>query len=350
MGTVADVVPLVDENRVLVRHGLGSLKQQPTLGMATMMGLVGLDQKRELESEDIGFVLGPRLNAAGRLGQAQLGVELLTTDRADRALELAKYLEGLNESRQKLERSIYRAANKQAKEEFDPTADAALVLAERGWHPGVIGIVAGRLAEKYHRPVVMISLDPLGVKPGSGSARSVPGFNLHAALEACTEHLLSHGGHVAAAGLTIDDAKLEDFRADFLEHAAAEITEAQRLGELHIDAEAPLSAFTLGVVQQIERMSPFGQSNPRPLLSTNDVTLAEPPRVIGSGGNHLSLKLKQHAVTLRAVAFGGGDWADDLAAVSGPINIAFRPVINSFRGRRSVELHLVDWHNGHSQE
>ncbi len=146
--------------------------------------------------------------------------------------------------------------------------------------------------------------------------------------------------------MRIDPAKLESVRADFLEHASAEITEDQRLGELHIDAEAPLSAFTLRVVQEIERMSPFGQSNPRPLLCTNDVTLAEPPRLIGSGGNHLSLKLTQHTVTLRAVAFGGGDWADDLAAASGPIDIAFRPVINTFRGRRSVELHLVDWHNG----
>ena len=343
MGTVADVVPLIDENRVLVRHGLVSIKNQPGLGLASLMGITELDSKPALDSEDIGFVLGPRLNAAGRLGQAQLAIELLITDRPDRAEELARYIHGLNESRQKLERSIYLAANKQAKEQFNPKEDAALVLADRGWHPGVIGIVAGRLAEKYHRPVVLIAQDQLGVKPGTGSARSVPGFHLHAALAQCSEYLVGHGGHAAAAGLTIEDRQVDEFRSAFCEIAEQEITEELRVAELNIDAEAPLSAFTLRVVDQIEQLGPFGQANTRPLLCTSGVSLAEPPRTIGSGGNHLALKLTQHNVTLRAVAFGGGEWAEDLAAVNEPLDIAFRPVINTFRGRRSVELHLADW-------
>lgn len=343
MGTVADVVPLVDENRVLVRYGLSSLKEKPGVGLDALMKLAELDRKPYLDAEDIGFALGPRLNAAGRLGQAQLGVELLVTDRPDRAEELARYINGLNESRQKLERGIYLAASKQAKDTFDPSCDAALVLAERGWHPGVIGIVAGRLAEKYHRPTVLIALDPLGVKPGTGSARSVPGFDLHAALCRCGEYLVAHGGHAAAAGLTIEQSQVEAFRAAFCELAAEEIREELRVAELRIDAEAPLSAFTLKVVGQIEQLAPFGQSNARPLLCTSGVTLAEPPRQIGASGNHLALKLTQHNVTLRAVAFGGGEWAEELAGVSAPLDVAFRPVINSFRGRRSVELHLVDW-------
>ncbi len=342
LGTVADVVPLVDENRVLVRHGLNSLAACPTLGIETLMRITKLDGKGQLDSEDIGFTLAPRLNAAGRLGQPQLAVELLITDKPDRAEELAQYIDGLNSSRQSLERSILRAAGKQAKEQFDPAGDSALVLADHGWHPGVIGIVAGRLAERYHRPVVMISWDNLGIKPGVGSARSVPGFNLHAALEACDEHLIKHGGHAAAAGLSIEEDKLDEFRAAFCEIASTEINEANRVAELTIDAESPLSAFTLQTVGQIDRLSPFGQSNPRPLLCTTDVTLAEPPRAIG-GGHHLSLKLSQHGVTLRSVAFGGGEWADDLNALDGPIDIAFRPMINTFRGRRSVELQLVDW-------
>ncbi len=343
MGTVADVVPLVDENRVLVRHGLVSLKDKPGLGLQALMKITELDTKPFLDSEDIGFTLGPRLNAAGRLGQAQLAIELLITDRADRAEELARYIDGLNESRQKLERSIYLAANKQVQEQFHPQEDAALVLADRLWHPGVIGIVAGRLAEKYHRPVVLIAQDQLGVKPGTGSARSVPGFHLHAALGRCGEYLISHGGHAAAAGLTIDDRQVELFRNAFCEVAEQEITEELRVAELSIDAEAPLSAFTLKVVDQIERLGPFGQSNLRPLLCASGVSLAEPPRTIGSGGNHLALKLTQHNVTLRAVAFGGGEWADELAGVRGPLDVAFRPVINTFRGRRNVELHLADW-------
>ncbi len=182
IGTVADIVPLVDENRIIVHHGLRSLREWPTLGVAALMKLTKLDQKPCLECEDIGFTIGPRLNAAGRLGQAQLGVELLTTERTDRAAALAEYLHELNGSRDSLERSIYLSANKQIQENFDPENDSALVLAGRGWHAGVIGIVAGRLAEKFHRPVVLIAQDDVGVKPGIGSVRGAPGCSVHEAL------------------------------------------------------------------------------------------------------------------------------------------------------------------------
>jgi single-stranded-DNA-specific exonuclease len=343
LGTVADVVPLVDENRVLVRHGLKSLRERPGMGIAALMKLTGADQQPALSSEDIAFKLAPRLNAAGRLGQATLGIELLTTDSADRASALAAYLHELNGSRESLERSIYLAANKQATERFDPEGDSALVLADRGWHPGVIGIVASRLAEKFHRPVVLIAFDALGVKPGIGSARSVSGFNLHAALAACSDHLLSHGGHAAAAGLKIEESKLDSFRGQFCEQVACEIAPEARVAELRIDAEVPFSALTSASVADIERMAPFGHSNPRPLLCTSNVTLTEPPKRIGGGERHLSLRLDQHGVQLRAVAFGGGDWASDLAQVGGPIAVAFRPFVNHFRGRKSVELQVCDW-------
>ncbi len=343
LGTVADVVPLVDENRILVSHGLASLKGQPTLGLAALGRVAGLDKKPELDAEDIAFTLAPRLNAAGRLGQAQLAVELLVTDKPDRAEELARYVDQLNASRQTLERSISLAASKQIKERFDPAGDAALVLAERGWHQGVIGIVAGRLAEKHHRPVVLVSWDAMQVKPGVGSGRSVPGFNLYAALEACSHHLLSFGGHAAAAGLHIEEDRIDAFRAEFCEYAAAEMTEQERVAEIRIDAEAPLAAFTLQTVQQIERLSPFGQGNARPLMCASGVSLAGPPKAMGDGGRHLSMTLAQHEVRLRAVAFGGGEWLDELLTVGGPVDVAFRPVINTFGGRRSVELHLVDW-------
>ncbi|MCE5303711.1 MAG: single-stranded-DNA-specific exonuclease RecJ [Planctomycetaceae bacterium] len=349
LGTVADVVPLVDENRVLVHHGLKSLATRPTLGLATLMRLAkvepqrGPDGRMQLEAESLAFQLAPRLNAAGRLGQPQLAVELLVTDRADRADELARYIDGLNATRQTLERSMQLAASKQAKESFDPVEDAALVLADHGWHPGVIGIVAGRLADRFHRPVVMISLDNTGLRPGIGSARSVPGFNLHEALADCGEHLIAHGGHAAAAGLKIEERQLAEFRNAFCDVAAARISTEQRVAELFIDVEAPLSAFTLQTVQQIERLSPFGQGNARPLLCASGASLAGPPKPMGPNGQHLSLQLSQHGVTLRAVAFGVGDQAEQLAAVDGPLDVAFRPVINRFRGRQSVELHLVDW-------
>ncbi len=343
LGTVADVVPLVDENRVLVRHGLVSLARRPTLGMATLMQVAGIDGKQCLDSDDLAFTLAPRLNAAGRLGQPQLAVELLVTDRPERAKELAQYIDELNSTRQSLERSIQLAATKQVKEQSNLDSQPALVLAERGWHPGVIGIVAGRLADKFHRPVVLVAWDSMGVKPGIGSARSVPGFDLHAALQACDEFLLSHGGHAMAAGLKIEEDKFPGFRAAFCEAAAAELGAVPREGELLIDAESPLSAFTLQAVEQIERLAPFGPANVRPLLCTSEVTLAEPPRTIGNGGHHLALKLTQYGITFRAVAFGGGEWLEQMTALDGPIDIAFRPVINTFRGRHNVELHLVDW-------
>jgi single-stranded-DNA-specific exonuclease len=352
LGTVADVVPLVDENRVLVHHGLESLARCPTLGVATLMKIAKIDPKingdgkPRLNSEDIGFALAPRLNAAGRLAQAQLGVELLVTDRPDRALELAQYIDQLNGSRQTLERSMHLAAKKQIEEQFNEADDPAFVLAERGWHAGVIGIVAGRLAEKYHRPVVLIALDAMGTRRGIGSARSIPGFDLHAALEACDECLLAHGGHAAAAGLKIDEDKVAVFRTAFCELAASEISEQQRVADLLIDAEFPLSAFTPRTVHQIERLAPFGQHNSRPLLCATGAMLDGPPKVIGAGGRHLSLRLAQHGVSLRAVAFGGSEWAEPMAALDRPFDIAFRPVINTYQGRHNVELHLVDWREG----
>jgi single-stranded-DNA-specific exonuclease len=343
IGTVADVVPLVDENRILVHHGLTSLKHRPTLGLAMLMKLTKVDQKPALDCEDIGFTLAPRLNAAGRLGQAQLGVELLTTASNERATALAEYLHELNSSRDSLERSIYLAANKQLQDQFDADNDAALVLAGRGWHPGVIGIVAGRLAEKHHRPVVLIAQDDLGVKPGIGSVRGAPGFLVHEALAACTELLISHGGHAAAGGLKIEDAHVEAFRSAFCEYAGQQICDAQRVAELWIDGETVLSALTLAAVQQIERLAPFGHANHRPLLCASDVRLIEPPKKIGGTGRHLSMRLEQHGARLRGVAFGGGEWFDELAGIGQSLNVAFRPVINTFNGRRTVELHITDW-------
>jgi len=343
LGTVADVVPLVDENRVLVRHGLNSLREHPCPGIAALLSLTGIDTNAALSSEDIAFKLAPRLNAAGRLGQATLGVELLVTDSADRAQTLAAYLHELNGSRESLERSIYLAANKQATEQFDPEGDAALVLSGRGWHPGVIGIVAARLAEKFHRPAVLIAFDPLGVKPGIGSARSAGGFDLYAGLSACAEHLQSHGGHAAAAGLKIEEDRLDAFREQFCEIATAEMSAVARQPELKIDAEVPFSALTKQAVCDIERLAPFGHSNPRPLLCTSNVTLGADPKPVGGGGRHLSLQLVQHGVQLKAIAFGGGDWVDALSQSTGPIAVAFRPFVNQFRGRRSVELQVCDW-------
>ncbi len=343
IGTVCDVVPLLDENRILVRYGLDALKTQPTVGVAALLRATKLIDKPHLEGEDLGFTIGPRLNAAGRLGQAEIAIELLTTESTQRADTIAKYLDELNQQRQSLERSIMRSATKQIKATADYESAPAFVLADTDWHAGVIGIVAGRLAEKYHRPVVVIAGDPLGVKPGIGSARSVPGFDLHAAFIRCSEFLESHGGHAAAAGCRVRPEQVDAFRNAFCEVAAEQISQANRKAELLIDGEATLQMLTRQTVEQIESLAPFGHGNSRPVLCTSDVRLAGVPKRMGSTGRHLSVTFDQHGVKMRAVAFGGGDWEEELAQVDGTLSIAFRPVLNNWQGRVSVEIHLDDW-------
>ena len=343
IGTVADVVPLVDENRILVRHGMESLRAYPVVGVAALMRQAKLHEKAQLECEDLAYAIGPRLNAAGRLGQAEIGIELLTTTCEQRAEKLAIYIEELNQQRQTLERSMSLRAEKQVRDRFDPRRDAALVIADHDWHPGVIGIVAGRLADKHHVPTVVVALDQLGVKAGIGSARSVPGFDLHAALAECAHLLESHGGHAAAAGLRVTEANLPAFRRAFCEVAARELGGGARSLELLVDAETALNCLTRQTVQQIESLAPFGHGNSRPVLCTSNVRLAERPKRMGGSGRHLSMTFDQQGVRMRAVAFGCGDWEQELAAIEGELSIAFRPVINRYRGRVSVEIHLADW-------
>ncbi len=348
IGTVGDMVPLLDENRILVHHGLRSLRANPLPGLLELMKLTKLDRKSNLLSEDVAFTLAPRLNATGRLGQAQLGVELLTSPPGERVASLAQYIEQLNASRDSLQRSVQLAAGKLASADFDPEADPALVLAGVGWHLGVIGVVAGRLAEKYCKPVLVISLNAAGSKPAIGSGRAGgPQFDLHAALCQCSSRLIRFGGHRAAAGLTIAEDQIDHFRNEFYEAVARQGDGSDCVPEILIDAQAPLGQLNLQTVAQIEQLSPFGQGNPRPVLCSSGVTLAEPPRRMGSGERHLTVRLQQQNIQIRAVAFGQGDWCEDLTACEGPIDIAYRPVINEFGGRRNVEIQLVDWRPSH---
>lgn len=343
VGTVADVVPLLDENRILVRHGLTCLQAQPLPGIAALMDVCGLRGKPRLESEDLAFSLAPRLNAAGRFGQAQLAVELLTTPMPPRARQLAEYIHELNRSRESLERSMLLAAQKQIQQQYDAGHDTALVLAGRGWHAGVIGLVAGRLAEKYHRPVILLALDPLGAKPAVGSARAPSGFDLFSALKATADYLVAYGGHASAAGLKIEESQIESFRAAFCEVAEQGRRATEASAELRIDAEGPLCQLTTDTLHQIEQLAPFGHGNPRPLLATTGVQLAAPPRRIGTDQRHLALRFVQRQTSVRGVGFGCAEWAEELAAAQAPLDIVYRPVLNQFSGRQSVELQLVDW-------
>lgn len=344
MGTVADVVPLLDENRVLVTHGLRCILENPSPGLNALMRVAGLTDKSALSAEDIGFQLSPRLNAVGRLEQARLGVELLLTDREDRAEELAQYIDQLNETRKTLQRRIERAAKQQAEANHSDD-DPALVLADQGWNQGIIGIVAGKLAESFKKPVVIISLDESGLQPGVGSARSIPGVNLHEALGECSDLLERHGGHAAAAGLAVRTKNLDAFRTAFCEAVTRQMENGNGGTPLPIDAEIPLAGLSLETVRHIEQLGPFGEGNPRPIFCTGGIELTDPPRTMGKGDLHLLIPLRQGNINKRAVAFfKASDWLADLTAhTDRPIRIAFRAEINHFRGQQSVQLHLVDW-------
>ncbi|MEO1997223.1 MAG: single-stranded-DNA-specific exonuclease RecJ [Planctomycetaceae bacterium] len=342
LGTVADVVPLRGENRVIVRYGLQSLVAQSTPGLQSLLQVCEIGQNSRLRSDDIGFKLAPRINAAGRLGQARLAVELLTTQDAQRGLVLAKYLDELNKTRQSVERKIFKQAKELVADNPAWKDHASLVLSHEKWHPGVIGIVANRVAEHFEKPTVLIAEDRQAeLHPGSG--RSFAGFNLHSGFVACGQHLESYGGHHAAAGLKIRSELISDFRQALHTFTQAHHSINPSDLELQVDAEVRLADVTYRAVCDLDRLGPFGAGNRQPLFVANEVNLDGPPQTMGEGGRHLSLQLTQYGTRLRAIAFGKGDWADALAKVQGPIAISFQPSINSFRGRESVQLQLVDW-------
>lgn len=347
IGTIADVVPLVDENRVLVHFGLASLIERATPGLKALLKVAGLSDRTALQSEDIGFGLAPRINAAGRLGQARLAVELLTTSDTERAAALAAYLDELNKNRQTVERRMLKQAKELVAERPEWHDQRALVLAHEDWHPGVIGIVASRVAEHFQRPAIMISMHGInGLAQGSG--RSFAGFNLHEGLTACRHLLVGYGGHHAAAGLKIQPGGIDDFRVAFSQFVADHHLVKPGEGELIVDAETRLADLTVRSITDLERLGPFGAHNPRPVFVASNVTFASPPKKMGEGERHLSIQVRQFGEMMRGVAFGKGDWADEMNQVTGPISICFQPTINRFQGRERVEFQLLDWHRAES--
>jgi single-stranded-DNA-specific exonuclease len=348
LGTVADCVPLHDENRIFVRHGLARLPHVPSLGLKALLTAAGLHEKATLRATDISFGLAPRLNASSRLGCARLLLELLTTTNHERANTLARFLDGQNEQRQQIERRILTEARAQI-ETLDLEKHPALVLIGPEWHVGVIGIVASRLVEQYARPVLMIALrhergDTAVV--GQGSGRSFADFPLHEALAACDEHLLGHGGHKAAAGFRIQPEKIDAFREQFCAQALTRLGTKPPAPRLTIDAEAPLSALTFGLVKQLDRLEPYGMENRRPLFLTGGLQVTGTPRRVGGGERHLRFQIAQNRKPLWAIAFGHGENLDELMSDQGRCCLAYTPRINEWQGRRSLELEVADFQAG----
>jgi len=344
LGLIADAVPLQDENRALVVNGLKRLREAPSPGIKALFEVSGLEEQTPLRAEDVSFKLAPRLNAAGRLGSARLVVELLTTQSPQRAAELARFLEHLNTRRQQVERSILGRA-RELVEETASAPPAALVLADADWHPGIIGIVASRLVDLYARPVLLVALRQdrnHGKLIGQGSGRSVPGFALHEALASCSSHLLGHGGHAAAAGFTVEPERIDALREAFAAYAANHFQGAPPPQRLVIDAEAPLNLLTTGLVRSLEKLEPYGMGNPRPYFLAADLVVVDPPKKVGGGERHLSFRVRQNQITLRAIAWGMADRAVDLPD-GGPCSLVFTPRLNEWQGFTRVDLEVIDF-------
>jgi single-stranded-DNA-specific exonuclease len=338
LGTIADVVPLVGENRSLAHFGLGGLKTSKLTGLQALIASAGLTGQK-LSSFDVGFKLAPRLNACGRMGHARLAVEMLTTNEVAKAADIATYLEQQNRARQAMEKQIAEQAVAQAIElGYDKEDSRAIVLGQEGWHPGVIGIVASRIVDKFHRPAVMVAMTN---GAGQGSGRSIPGFHLARALHACGEHLETYGGHEMAAGLKVRGEKFEDFREAFRAHAFEQLTPADMVPSLRLDAEAIVPHLTEALVRDLDRLGPFGHGNPRPLLCLRGMEVVQAPKRVGKTGDHLQLQLRQEKRLIKCIGFGFGKLESELR-VGTFVDLAGEPTINEWNGRTSVELEVKD--------
>lgn len=340
IGLIADVMPLRDENRVLVKHGLNRLKQKPTPGLKALLDSSGLGEAASIRAEDIAFKIGPRLNSAGRLGCARIVIELLTTPSEQRAKDLANYLEGQNQQRQFTERKILAEARELALAYADAPA---LVLASADWHAGVIGIVAGRLVEQFAKPTLLIAI---GTDEATGSGRSIPGFELHRALVECDDILRGHGGHAAAAGLRLAPTRIVELRERFTAVASRQFGGKPPAPKLLLDAEVPLAALTHQLVSSLDALEPYGTANPRPRFLAAGLQIVDPPKKMGGGERHLSVRVSQGHTKMRAVGWGMSDRVDEIMSADGRCCLACVPKINNWNGYSNVELEIADFQAG----
>jgi single-stranded-DNA-specific exonuclease len=340
IGLVADVMPLRDENRVLVKHGLNRFKQKPPPGLKALLASAGLAEAEQIRAEDVAFKIAPRLNAAGRLGCARMVVELLTTPSEQRAKDLATFLEGQNQQRQFTERKILAEAREMAAQFADAPA---LVLASADWHAGVVGIVAGRLADQFGKPTLLMAI---GTEEATGSGRSIPGFELHQALAECDDILVAHGGHSAAAGFRLAPSRIKDLRERFVAVAARFYPQGPPVPQLALDAEVPLAALTHNIVKGLDALEPYGAENPRPRFLAAGLQVVDQPRKMGAGERHLNLRVSQGGTRMRAVGWGMAERMEELMSAGGKCCLAFIPKVNTWNGYSNVELEIVDFQPG----
>ena len=330
LGTVADIVPLHGENRTLVQRGAIEIARSTRPGLKKLIEVSGV--RPPIFTEDIGYRLGPRLNAAGRLSTAEKSLRLLLTPDETEATELAAFLDKQNRARQEVEKRILAAAEDKIAKEFDPSRDAAIVVFERDWHPGVLGIVASRIAHKYHRPAIVIGLDENGV--GKGSGRSIEGFNLVQTLTRCADRIDKYGGHEMAAGLTVQEKNLDLFAKQFRQVARDLLSDEDLQPRLRLDHEISFAELNFDFLGWHEMLQPFGNGNPQPLFLARGVESVAVPRIVGE--KHLQLRLRQHNYHQRAIFFGAAAGA----LPKQPWDIAFRIRPDEYEGETRLEIRV----------
>lgn len=336
IGTIADVVPLLSENRIMVDKGLKALQKPFRPGLTAIMDVSGAMNK-PMNASTIAFSIAPRLNAAGRLGSAKTAVELLLTHNADEAWEIARELDAENKERQATEQQIYKEALELIAADPNFSKKKVIVLAKENWHHGVIGIVASRIGDLYYKPCILISHNN-GI--GKGSGRSISGFNLFDALTACEKHLTDFGGHAVAAGLNINMSDIDAFTKAINKYADENLTDNDMIPHVEIDCPVNARFVTLENAQMISRLEPFGMNNEKPVFSLSDVAV-EYVSAVGMENKHLKLRISKNGMFINCIGFSLGEWAATLTQ-GDIIDIAFQMDINHYQGNDSVQLVLKD--------
>jgi single-stranded-DNA-specific exonuclease len=336
LGTSADVVPLIKDNRILTHFGIEQLLRSTKPGLKSLVFRSNLMGKN-ISTSQIVFVLAPRINAVGRLGKAEKAIQLLTTKDSITASEIAKFLDDENERRKAIDENTLNRALAMIEDSVDLERDKAIVLSSEGWHQGVIGIVASRLVERFYLPTVLIAVDG---NEGKGSGRSIPGFHLHEALRSCEDLLLRYGGHKYAAGLTIAPDKIREFRERFKQITAREIQPETLIKKLSIDAEIDLDEIDFDFVSLLERFAPFGPENPKPIFVTRNLQVVGEPRVVGH--NHLRMRVRSGRKVFDSIGFGLGEFAKQLAIYGVDFDMAYSVERNVYNGVTKIQLNIRD--------
>lgn len=340
LGSIADVVPLLGENRIIARFGLGRLKRSPIAGLRALIDASGLDGA-DIDAERVAFTLAPRLNACGRLGHAREAVRMLTDASYEEAFAIADELNGQNAARRRIEEAIVDEAAAMAEASGMTGSDRrAIVLAKPGWHPGVVGIACSRLVERFCRPTILLDDDG---ELCHGSGRSVNGVNLHRALDRCSHLLERWGGHDMAAGMSLKRGNLGEFQGALIEQINAVLGEDDLVPTLGYDCEAALAELTVESVTGMGAIGPFGEGNPSIRVRVNGLTIAETPRQVGKQGKHLQVRFRgaERGQYLKCIAWRWGERAGELAAGM-PVEILARPMLSQWGGSTSVEAEMHD--------